>query len=159
MIRRRPRSVKSIRLSNFYIEFEISDDTQFRKLSDVFDALVAAKASDDWKDDSYWLAFFDDAAKGNFWWPTEAELKDWKRRWFSTPLETRWTDPSLQMKWHFGSLIEAFRDGDYVLLACRRTSDGHGRIEFDPRAWPYGGTGCMQWLAESFGHRVTDVRE
>ena len=146
-------------MSDFYVEFEIASDEAFRKLSDVCDALVAAKTSNDWKDDPYWLAFFDDEARSTFWWPTDAEVKDFERRWFSTPIETRWTDPSLETKWDFGSLIEAFRNGDYALLGCRRTTDARGRIEFDPYGWPYGGTECMRVLAESFGHRVVDVRD
>jgi hypothetical protein len=152
-------SVGRIRVSDFYVEFEIASEEQLDKLSEVFAALVAAKTGDDWKDDPYWLVFFDDAAKRNFWWPTDAVLKDWGRRWSSTPLETRWTDPSLRTKWLFGSLIDAFCNGEYDLLGCRQTSDGRGRIEFDPYGWPYGGTECMRVLAESFGHRVVDVRE
>jgi len=85
-------------VNSFYDEFEIASEEQFRKLSDVFAALLAAKTSDDWKDDSYWLSFFDDAAKSNFWWPTAAEIEDWKRRWFSTPVEKRWNDPTLRNK-------------------------------------------------------------
>ena len=148
-----------IRLSDFYVEFEIASDASFRKLSEVCAALVTAKTRDDWKDDPYWLAFFDDEARKTFWWPTEAALKDWERRWLSTPLETRWTDPSLKTKWTFRSLIDAFRNGDYALLRCRRTSEDRGQIEFDPYGWPYGGTECMRVLAESFGHRVVNVRE
>jgi hypothetical protein len=146
-------------MSDFYVEFEIASDASFRKLSEVYAALAMAKTNDDWKDDPYWLAFFDDEARKSFWWPTEAELRDWERRWFSTPLETRWTDPSLRTKWIFGSLIDAFRDGDYAILGCRRTSDDRGRMEFDPYGWPYGGTECMRILAESFGHGVVDVSE
>jgi hypothetical protein len=144
---------------DFFVEFEVADEQQFLKLSNVFASLIAAKASDDWKDEPYWLRFFDDAAKRTFWWPTDEELKDWERRWFSTPIATRWTDPTLRTKWLFGSLIDAFRNGDYALLGCRRTSETHGRIEFDPHGFPYGGTERMRVLAESLGHRVVAVRD
>lgn len=147
------------RLNNFYIEFEIADDEQFRKLSEVFAALLTAKNSDDWKDDAFWLSFFNDDSKAHFWWPTEEEIKDWEQRWFSTPPEMRLSDPSLRHNWHFGSMIDAFRHSDNALLECRRTSDGRARIEFDPYGHPYGGTECMRVLVESFGHRVVEVRD
>jgi hypothetical protein len=146
-------------LRNFYVEFDIASEEQLQRLADMVAALIAAKTTDDWRDDAYWLAFFDNDAKAHFWWPTDAELKDWERRWFSTPYEKRWSDPSLRTKWLFGSLIDAFRNGDYALLGCRRTPDGRARIEFDPYGNPYGGTECMRVLAESFGHRVVDVQD
>jgi hypothetical protein len=80
-------------------------------------ALVAAKTGDDWKDDPYWLAFFDDAAMSNFWWPTEAEVKDWERRWFHAPGHG---GPTVaKPKWLFGSLIRV-PHGDYASWAVGR---------------------------------------
>ena len=146
-------------MSGFYVEFEGAGEPQLRKLTDVFTALQVAKQSDDWRDDAYWLAFFDAAARAHFWWPTEAERKDWERRWFSTPVETRFTDRSLRTKWDFGSMIEAFRHGDYDLVACRRTSGNRARIQFDPHGDPYGGAGSMRALVEAFGHRVVGVSD
>lgn len=52
-------------------------------------------------------------------------------------------------------MIDAFRNGDYDLLGCRRASLRIGRLAFEPFGWPYGGTGCMRALIEAFGHRVT----
>ena len=71
----------------------------------------------------------------------------------------RWTDPALQTGWDFGSMFDAFRNGDYDLLDCRLIAPGRARIEFDPHGWPYGGKGCMKALAESFGFRVVGESE
>ena len=139
----------------FIIEFEIAGEDRFRRLVTVFDALRAAKESDEWRDDEYWLAFFDQEALSHFWWPTAAEAEEQSRRWFATPIPQRFTDPSLVTPWHFGSMIDAFRNGDYELLRCERVSESVGRLSFDPYGWPYGGTGCMRALVESFGHRIT----
>jgi hypothetical protein len=146
-------------MSNFYVEFEIGSEAGFEKLVALYAALREAKINDDWKDDDYWLRFIDENSRKYFSWPTEAESEDWRRRWFSMPIETRLTDPSLRRGWQYGSMIEAFRNGDYGLLECRKVSQGRARIEFDPYGHPYGGTGCMQCLAEAFGHRVVEVRE
>jgi hypothetical protein len=137
------------------VEFEVVDDERFRSLVNVFEALRAAKSANEWKDDDYWLSFFDAESRATFWWPTPDELKDWSRRWFSTPVPQRFTDPSLVTPWEFGSMIEAFRNGDYDLRACERLTATTGQISFEPRGWPYGGTGCMRALVNAFGHHVT----
>jgi|SRR5882672_11177287 len=146
-------------MSNFYIEFEIESEAGFQKLATLYAALQEAKANDDWKNDAYWLRIIDEGVREHFWWPSEAEAEAWRRKWFSRPIEKRLSDPSLQTKWDYGSMIEAFRNGDYELLACRRSSNERARIEFDPYGHPYGGTECMRCLVEAFGHRVVEVRE
>ncbi|UBF24818.1 hypothetical protein K9N68_24645 [Kovacikia minuta CCNUW1] len=87
----------------------------------------------------------------------EEEQKDWQRRWFSTPVEQRFTDPSLETPWDFSSMIGAFEEGDYELLSCHRISNEVGCLEFEPHGFPFGGTGCMKALIEAFGHRIIDV--
>src|SRR3954471_17755425 len=109
-------------MSDFYVEFRIESQAGFEKLAALYAALQEAKASDHWKNDEYWLTFVDEEARKHFWWPTEAESEEWRKRWFSTPIDKRLSDPSLQTKWDYLSMIEAFRDGDYELLACRRSS-------------------------------------
>jgi hypothetical protein len=142
-------------MSDFFVEFEIADEDRYDRLQRVVGALVAAKRADSFGEDSAWLEFFDPEARSHFWWPTEKEEQDWLRRWYSTPLDRRWTDPSLETPWRFEAMIDAFKNGDYELLSCRRVSERLGRIEFEPFGWPYGGTGCMRALIEAFGHRVT----
>jgi len=147
-------------MSNFYVEFEIADEDRFRQLEAVVAGLAEAKRIDDFRDDEYWLRFFDTEARSHFWQPTEEEKQDWLRRWQSTPVEQRWSDPSLlELPWDFGSMIDAFKNGDYELLGCRRVSERVGRIEFEPFGWPYGGTGCMRALIEAFGYRVISEPE
>jgi hypothetical protein len=141
-------------VTGFFVEFGIANEDRFQRLAVVFDALRTAKLSDEWHDDQYWLAFFDQEARRQFWWPSDAEREDWKCRWFATPTPERFTDPSLKTPWDFGSMIDAFQNGDYDLLRCERVSERVGRLVFEPHNWPYGGTGCMRALVESFGHRV-----
>ncbi|MEX1097119.1 MAG: hypothetical protein WED34_13810 [Planctomycetales bacterium] len=143
-------------MSDFYVEFEVASEDRYRRLDAVVSALAAAKRDDDFRDDAYWLAFFDDEARSRFWWPTEAELQEWSRCWQAAPVDVRTSDPSfLPPAWDFGSMIDAFRNGDYELLGCRRASPRVGRLAFEPFGFPYGGTGCMRALIEAFGHRVT----
>ena len=140
-----------------FVEFTIASEEQFRQLEAVVTALCEAKRANLFAPETDWLAFFDTKARSYFWNPTETELKDWKQRWFATPVERRWHDRSLQTPWDFGSMIEAFENGEYELLGCRRVDQPTARLEFNPYSFPYGGTGCMKALIEAFGHQVTTV--
>ena len=143
-------------MDDSYLDFALADAERFSKLQIVFAALKDAKSADTIDtDDDCWLGFFDDTAREHFWWPTPEEVADWQRRWQSTPVPQRFTDPSLVTPWDFSSMIEAFKNGEYELLALDRTSDTTGRLTFNPFAWPFGGTGCMRALIESFGAVVT----
>lgn len=143
-------------MGDFHVEFEIASEESYRRLDAVLEALAAAKRSEDFRDDAYWLAFFNDEERSRFWWPTEDERQEWRRRWEAAPVDVRLSDPSfLPPAWDFGSMIDAFRHGDYELLGCRRASPRIGHLVFEPYGWPHGGTGCMRALIEAFGHRVT----
>jgi hypothetical protein len=138
------------------VEFELTDPARFEPLRVVFDALREAKADDTFTEDhSGWLRYFDDAARSHFWWPTPEELARYWQLWEETPPAARWDHPALQHPWDFESMIEAFRNSEYDLVACERTAETTGRLTFVEHAFPFGGTGCMRALIECFGHRVT----
>jgi hypothetical protein len=137
------------------VSFELASQERFERLAAFVRALAQAKSEDDFRDDAYWEAFLDERTRAAFWWPTPAEVEDWRRRWFATPIERRWTAPDLQTPWTFGSLIDAVENGEFGQLACRRTSGG-GVIELEPYAWPFGGTAWIRAAIEAFGGRVVD---
>jgi hypothetical protein len=138
------------------VEFEITDPARFEPLRVVFDALREAKAADTFTEDhSGWLDYFDADARAYFRWSTPEEDALWLQRWYATPVHARLTDPSLHRGWDYESMIEAFRNGEYDLVACERTTKTTGRLTFVEHAFPFGGTGCMRALIECFGHRVT----
>lgn len=137
-----------------FIEFKVTDKDRFKTLCRVFDEIKTDKDADFWRNEEEWLAFFDEEARSHFWYPTEEEYNDWLRRWYATPVPQRWTDPSLETPWCFDAVFDAFQNGDYDLIVCRMISSDLARIEFDPYGYPYGGTGCMKALIESFGFVV-----
>ena len=138
------------------VNFKLADSNRFGMLQRVFDALRDAKNDDAIDaDDKSWRSYFDDDALSHFWNPTPSELADWTRRWQATPVEQRLTDPTLQTPWDFESMIEAFQNGEYNLLRVVRTSENTGSVQFEALAFPYGGTGCLHALIESFGGTVT----
>lgn len=142
-------------MADFYLEFEVTDDKRFEALCRVFDALRAAKQSNSFPPIDDWLPYFDDEARSHFWWPSQDEARQLQEQWLSTPVEERGAKPSLQRPWLFGSMLDAICDGEYELISCSREGSS-GRLEFEPYAGPYGGTGALQALIVAFGFRVTN---
>ncbi len=48
----------------------------------------------------------------------------------------------------------AFENGEYDLFSCRLISQDRARLEFDPLAYPYGGTDSLQMLIRAFGFHI-----
>ncbi|MFO0823603.1 MAG: hypothetical protein U0792_10890 [Gemmataceae bacterium] len=138
------------------VEFEITNPARFEPLRLVFNALRETKATNAFTDDhSHWLAWFDYDARSYFHWATAEENARYWQEWNATPVPQRWTDPRFNCGWHFESMIEAFSNGEYDLIACEKLDENHGRLTFQEHSFPFGGTGCMRALIECFGHRVT----
>lgn len=137
-----------------YVEFRVDNEKRFNALCHVFSEIKKDKDTKTWREDEDWLAFFDEEALSHFWFPTEEEEAEHFRRWFETPVDQRWNDPSFVHPWDFDSMIECFRIGEYELISCRLISTDIARIEFFASVFPYGGTGCMHGLIEAFGFTV-----
>ena len=141
-----------------YIEFKVNNSARFKLLQKVFQKIKADKDIDSFQNDEIYLQFFDEKAKSYFGWYSEEENREWSKKWFSTPLEVRWTDPDLKRKWNFNSMVESFKDAEYELLSCEMISDKNARINFNPFAFPYS-IGCLQALIESFGFEVIEISD
>lgn len=138
-----------------FVEFTVDNADRFAALCAVFRAIKHDKEAGEFRDKADWLLFFDDEALSHFWWPTATELAEYTNRWQTAPLDQRFQDPSLEPpSWDFGALFLALADGDYKLIACRRTAEERALLEFDTYAYPYGGTGCMRMLIHAFGFHV-----
>lgn len=137
-----------------YLEFAVTDDKRFQNLQKLFSRLKADKDEENIGDDQIYLALINEDTRKHFRWSTPEENIVWLEKWYSTPIETRWTDPSLDRGWDFGSMIDAFRNGEYSLLSCEMVSQKTARLTFYAHSHPYGGTGCMKVLIEAFGFTV-----
>jgi hypothetical protein len=143
-----------------YVELAVSpqEEARFALLLAVTEELRRDKDAEAIDAESpKWRNFFDERALAHFWWPTDEERAEWTRRWFATPVETRFTDPALEHPWDFESLVDAFANGEYQLLGLRRVDPTRARFELDPYAFPYGGLGCVIALIEAFDLRVLEI--
>ena len=64
--------------------------------------------------------------KTKFWWPTREEQEEWTKKWNSTPIEARHTDPSLKTPWEFGSWVDAFYNAEIELENITINEHGEG---------------------------------
>ena len=140
-----------------FVEFSVLDPDRFQALQQAFSAFKEDKGVGEVGGVDRYLPYFDAPSRSYFWWPTPEEVEEHRKRWFATPLETRWSDPSLKHGWTFDSMVEAFSNGDYSLGFCEMTEPGIARLTFTSFGYPYGGTGAFMALIEAFGHRVLIV--
>ncbi|MDP9993866.1 hypothetical protein [Variovorax boronicumulans] len=138
------------------VEFESNGDKPLQRLTEFFDLVKAAKDSDEPADESKLLAFLTDGERSYFSNLTSDEVAEWNEYWFSTPLPKRHSPEMLIPQWDFASMLDAFWNGDYDLIAIQPRATRHV-LEFNPHGYPYGGTGSLVALVECFGHQVVGV--
>lgn len=141
-------------MQHCYVSFRISSQQQLERLSRVVSELRHDKESGEFRSDEDWKAYFTADELKSFWTPTDAERADWQKRWQATPVPDRFTDPSLETPWDFGSMLDSIREGEYSLLGVRSNDMTTGFLEFDPEAYPFGGTGCLRALVIAYGHQL-----
>ncbi|WP_295614920.1 hypothetical protein [Chamaesiphon sp. GL140_3_metabinner_50] len=156
---------------DFYVEFLQKDETSLRRTIDFFGMIREAKSasldidriesdkSDDIVaevDDTVFINYLTDVERAYFWNPSEQESQEYWDEWFSTPVEVRNSPQWLYTQWHLESMLDAFWNGDYDLIAIQEESNKY-YLTFDPHGYPYGGTGCMVALLECFGNQVIGI--
>jgi hypothetical protein len=139
-----------------HVEFESAGEIALERLTEFFALLKVAKDDDELADEGLLSAYLTDKERLYFWDPTPAEMSEWNELWFSTPLPKRHSAEMPSPPWHFGSMLEAVSDGDYDLVGVFPKGSNHS-LAFNPRGYPYGGTGGLVALAECFGHRVVGI--
>jgi hypothetical protein len=146
-------------MENEYLEFTVGDMQLFDELVAFFTQLKFDKDHAEIQDPADYLPFIDNAAWDFFWWPTNAEYDEWLKAWYATPAPERWTAEHLKHPWMFEAMIDALKNGEYILQQCHLIVPNTARLEFYALAYPYGGVGCMQALIEAFGCTVTEISD
>ncbi|GGC64143.1 hypothetical protein [Undibacterium terreum] len=145
-------------MSHCYIEFVPKDEKSLRRTSELFAMLKVAKDADEALDDSRFVDYFTETERAYFWSPSTEEQREWNNEWFSTPIEIRHSPKMLTPQWHLESMLDAFSNGDYQLIAIQ-DKNGKYQLAFNPHGYPYGGTGCMVAFLECFGHSIVGIED
>jgi hypothetical protein len=141
-----------------YVEFNPKDSISLRRSIDFFELIKSSKNQDEPPDEAQLANFLSDAEQSYFWNPTPQEQAAWSKEWFSTPIPIRHSPQMLLPEWQFGSMLEAFWQGDYALGSIQDNARQYV-LTFSPNGYPFGGTGCMVAMLESFGHEVTGIED
>lgn len=137
-----------------FVKLEVAGSEELERLGAMVDALANDKSSGARRDDAAWRDFFTASELRRFWWPTAEEALEWEREWFATPLPQRHGPEMPAPSWAFDAMIETIFNSEYDLIGVRASSPTEALIEFNPDAYPYGGTGSLRMLASAFGHKV-----
>lgn len=138
-----------------FVKFNISDPESLDRLVSVVEALKRDKTAESPRSDEEWRQLFTQGELETFWAPTSEERAQWEKYWFSTPLPKRHSLEMPMPPWHFELMIEMILEhSDYDLLGVRPLSGGEAVLEFEPNAYPYGGTEALRALIRAFGHEV-----
>ena len=158
----------------YYIEFKIGDITRFAylkkmfaKLKEVKDNLIqdiylidkqTSSGYVDPVDNFQWKEYLDPQAiewfNDTFDFNSEEGIIYWKLLELTEP-EIRFQHPFFKTpgNWYFESMLDAIFNGDYNLIALVKEG-ARGCLYYNPRAYPFGGTGSLIELVESFGNQI-----
>ena len=159
-----------------YIAFRVPDEGRLAALLRVFAVLKQDKdrqiaaweadtandtrdegADDDeewilYRSEGAWRALFDTCALSRFHhWSSPEERVSYLQRWESRPrvIEDH-VHPRDSAPWDFRVLLRSLEESEIRLIACQRAQDDLARLEFEPLAYPYGGTTCLKALIAAF---------
>jgi hypothetical protein len=140
-----------------YLEF-LPKNTESLSRAIAFFGMVKAAKETDAVNEQPLVDYLTDAERAYFWQLSPEEQQEWNDEWFSTPIALRHSPRMLTPQWHLESMLDAFWNGDYELVAIQADNGKH-YLTFNPHSYPYGGTGCMVGFLECFGHQVVGIQD
>lgn len=157
---------------NFYVEFVKKDEISLQRTIEFFEMIKSTKAAIEIEDvvldeddlpiteiyDLPLINYLTETEKSYFSNLSSEESDDFMREWFLTPVEIRHSPQMICPQWDLESMLDAFWNGEYDLIAIQKKDEKYYLI-FNPHAYPYGGTSCMVALLECFGHKVIGIED
>jgi len=142
-----------------YIQFEVDSADRFAQFLALFDHLRADQNGEGLQSDSsVYLARLDDAARAHYWFPTEADRKQWDEQWKATPVDQRWNDPSLKRPREFDSVIRGMKSTEIQLERCAMVDERTARLEYVERSHSADAADInITLLVESYGFSITET--
>ncbi|PIF31231.1 hypothetical protein CLU81_1716 [Flavobacterium sp. 9] len=122
-----------------YIEFDFTNEGNFKDLKDTFEVIKDSKNNSIKRDDRFWLETFPKYSLEKFTF-LDSDLKPN----FKTAEET-------ELSWHFYSLIELLSiNYEIEYIDLKETSHNKGILLYDAYSYPYGGINGLIVFLESF---------
>lgn len=139
-----------------YFEFKVNHEKRLKQLQHFVkdfqrDRDQHRKAT---VEDGKWLDYFEEEMLKQFWWPTEADWKEYQQLWFSLSPEERPTDPRLQHPREFTSWLDSLYTGEHQFLSCKKIASDLARLEYRTWSWPYGSVEALRQIIHTFGFTI-----
>ena len=118
-----------------HVKFIPKDEASLERLSRFFDLLKKEKDSSEKPNEESLSEFLSAEEKSHFWWPSDAEQKEWQSFWSSTSVEVRLSPKMPMPPWDLESMYEALWNGDYDLISVSKETEGY-HLNFYPHGYP-----------------------
>ena len=144
-------------IEHCYVEFTPSSGNALSRIETVYSRLRADLADEAAPRDHDWYSLFSDEELDNYWWPNKNHWEELKTTWGDFPVRFTDKDPNPRGEWDLFSMFEAIAHGEYELLPIEKNGGGVYRLNFNPHAYPFGGTESLQKLLSSLGGKILAV--
>lgn len=142
-------STRAERPPPLYVEFRVHDPSRLAGLCRIVDAIAEAKEREQFPEPEAWKELVDEQT---LVWFVQPGTGGAAGAGGDSPGASSGVGGS--GRWPFRNVFETLGHVEYVPVACRLITEGVGRIEFEPWAFPYGGTGSLHALIRSFGFEL-----
>lgn len=140
-----------------FVEFNPPDDAHALRTIECVNYVAALKREDALDEESMAKELSEDE-RAYFRVLTPEEWHEWNTFWFSTPLPQRHSPAMPTPGWDFGSMVESIADAEFDITGVS-TERGRFYLTFEPKSYPFGGTGCLVALLECLGNKVSSVND
>lgn len=142
-----------------YVEFTKKNDKDLIRLINIVEIMKKDLLEGKADLDKEWIKLFSDEDMEHFWWPNEDQYYEIKKLFGDLPIRVSDKKENPRDDWDIYSMFEAISGSEYELIGIKEFSEGIYRLEFNPFAYPYGGTESLQKLISSLGHYVIAVND
>lgn len=137
-----------------FIEFSYKDESVFKRIYKLIEYIKIQKELGNLDcDDSTILNFYNEEELQYYWWPTEEESKEFWDKYYLLNEEEREILLNEQ-NWDLESVIDAIKNGEYIIKEIIDNKEGIGRLCFEPWSFPYGGVESLIELIKAFNIEI-----
>jgi hypothetical protein len=140
-----------------YVEFIKKNDEKLNRLISIVEIMKKDMAEGRTDIDKEWIELFSDDELDQFWWPNQNQYEEIKKLFGDLPIKISSKEENPRDDWDIYSMFEAISGSEYELIGIIELNPEVYRLEFNPDAYPYGGTESLQKLVISLSHTVVAV--
>ncbi|KNY27595.1 hypothetical protein [Pseudobacteroides cellulosolvens] len=133
-------------MENCYIEFRVKDNCSLARINSIVEVIKRDKENEieDYADK--WIHLFNEKELDDFWWPTQEEFEQTRKMLGEVYIKVVANNSDKYGDWDIYSMFESIMNAELEIIGVRLLNKEFGRLEFNPFAYPHGGTECLEKL-------------